>query len=86
MSTKDQAPRDVRALRGRVVARAYGRGSKSEREALLLETSEGALLLRRRGGPSFGETGLEHLLGKTVHCDGTVVGNVLLVDRAIPAT
>jgi hypothetical protein len=67
-------------LRGRVVCRVVGRGSKSEREAVLLETADGALLMRRRRGPSFGETGFEPLVGKTVACSGTIVGQTLLVD------
>jgi hypothetical protein len=77
-------PRDVRGLRGTVVTRRYARGTKSERDALMLSTPDGELLLRRRGGPAFGKIGLEHLLGKTVECDGTAVGNLLLVDRAEP--
>jgi hypothetical protein len=82
MDTPPAEPRDVRDLRGRVVRRRYARGSKSERDALMLATAEGDFLLRRRGGPAFGDTGLDHLLDAAVACDGTIVGNVLLVDRA----
>jgi len=78
--TDDAGGRAVRHLRGRVVRRVVGRGSKSERDAVLLETAEGALLMRPRHGPSFGETGYEPLVGKTIACSGTIVGHTLLVD------
>jgi hypothetical protein len=68
-------------LTGRVVLRPYGQGTKSERPALMLETKEGPLLLRRRGGPAFGKTGLEAWIGKRVRCWGSLVSNVVLVDR-----
>jgi len=70
----------VRALRGRMTLRPFGVGTKSERDALILETAEGDLLIRRRTGPSFGRTGLEHLVGEEVACDGTIAGDVLLAD------
>jgi hypothetical protein len=85
MSRPDEStPRRIDALEGKVVLRPYGRGSKSERVALMLDTERGPLLLRRRGGPSFGETGLESWVGKLVVCWGTRVGQVLLVDRLEP--
>ena len=76
----DVGGRPVRHLRGHVVRRVVGRGSKSEREAVMLDTDEGALLMRPRRGPSFGETGYEPLVGKFVACSGTIVGHTLLVD------
>jgi hypothetical protein len=82
MSSPDEStPRSVNGLEGQIVLRPYGRGSKSERTALMLETDGGPLLLRRRGGPAFGDTGLEHWAGKRVLCWGSVVGQVVLVDR-----
>jgi len=91
--------RDVRALRGRLVLAAYGRGSKSERDAIWLETDDGALLARMRQGPSFPPYGLEHLLDTVVSCDGTIVSrrdtgggvelgadhDLLLIDRVTSA-
>jgi hypothetical protein len=73
MSARGDGPREVRALRGRVVRSPYARGSKSEREALWLETPEGTLLVRFRQGPSFPPYGLEHLVGSQVECDGTIL-------------
>jgi hypothetical protein len=91
--------RDVRALRGRLVQAAYARGSKSERDAIWLETDDGTLLARMRQGPSFPPYGLEHLLDTVVDCDGTVVSrretgpggapgtghDLLLIDRVTRA-
>lgn len=81
MSLSREKPQRVIGLDGMVVQCFYGRGTKSERSALLLATEMGKLLLRRRGGPAFGNTGLEQWLGKRVSCWGTVSGQVLLVDR-----
>ena len=81
--------RAVRGLRGRFVQAAYGRGSKSERDAIWLETDDGPLLARMRQGPSFPPYGLEEHLDAVVECDGTVVArreagaghDLLLIDR-----
>ena len=63
--------------------RAYARGTKSEHDALMLETPAGTYLLRHRDGPAFGDTVLEGLIDATVSCDGTLVdGRLLLVDSA----
>jgi hypothetical protein len=72
--------RPVTALRGRVAQRTVGRGTKSEREALVLDTGTETLVLRARRGPSFGPTGYERFIGRDVEVTGTIVGNVLLVD------
>jgi len=74
-------PRDVRGLRGTVVDTAYARGSKSERMAPCLQTGEARYLLRRRHGPSYGDVTLARLVGHAVECDGTVVAQLLLLDR-----
>jgi hypothetical protein len=73
--------RPVKALRGRVAPRTVGRGSKSERETLVLDTGAEELVLRARHGPSFGPTGYERFIGRDVTVTGTVVGHVVLVDE-----
>lgn len=74
-------PRAVRALRGTVQDAVASRGSKSERIAPYLVTAETRYQLRRRHGPSFGDVTLTRLVGHVVECDGTVVAQLLLVDR-----
>lgn len=74
-------PRPVQGLRGTVMDTVHARGSKSERTAPYLQTIETRYLLRRRHGPSFGDTGLAQLVGHAVECDGTIVAQWLLLDR-----
>ena len=68
-------------LAGEVVRGPFGAGSKSERQAVWLETSRGRFVLRRKEGPSFGDGALERYVGKRVTCDGFIVDYVLLVER-----
>jgi len=74
-------PQRFNALQGRVALGAYGKGSKSEREAVFLETSAERYILRRKTGPVFGDTELEQYVGHQVECDGFVVGTTFLAER-----
>lgn len=64
---------------GRVVKAPIAGGSKSERQAILLETSAGSYVLRRRDGNPFYDPELEDLVGKNVDCTGVLTGNTLIV-------
>lgn len=77
----DNSPRAVHGLRGTVIEAAFAQGSKSERNAPFLQTAEQRYLLRRRGGPSYGDVSLTRFVGHAVECDGTVTSYLLLVDR-----
>jgi len=59
----------------------YGKGSKSQREAVFLETTGTRYILRRKTGPVFGDTELTRFVGQEVECDGFVVGTMLLAER-----
>ena len=74
-------PIQVTALHGRVTHGLYGKGSKSEREAVFIETSGARYVLRRKTGPVFGDTELTRYVGHNVECDGFVVGTTLLAER-----
>ena len=74
-------PLPVKKMRGRVSRGEYGKGSKSEREAVFIETGGDRYLLRRKGGPVFADAELERHVGRTVECDGFLVGSTLLADR-----
>jgi hypothetical protein len=74
-------PVRVTALRGRVTQGEYGKGSKSEREAVFIETSGARYILRRKAGPVFGDTELARFVGHEIECDGFVVGTTLLAER-----
>ena len=75
------SPVQVAALRGRVTQGEYGKGSKSEREAVFLETAGARYILRRKTGPVFGDTELVQFVGQVVECDGFLVGTTLLAER-----
>ena len=66
-------------LTGQVVKKPFGTGSKSEREAIMLETEEGLYALRRQGGNPFHDPELEKLVGKTIEVEGKVAGYTVLI-------
>ena len=65
--------------RGRVIRKPYGRGSKSEHDAVTLSTDAGDFRLRRVGGNPFADPVLERLVGQTIECDGEVQDQTLTV-------
>jgi hypothetical protein len=77
----NSASRAVLGLRGTVIEATFASGSKSERNAPFLQTEDQRYLLRRRGGPSYGDATLTRFVGQVVECDGTVTSYLLLVDR-----
>jgi hypothetical protein len=74
-------PERVEKLRGQVTRGEYAKGSKSEREAVFIETSAGRYILRRKDGPAFADPQLERYVGQSVECDGFLVGTTLLAER-----
>ncbi|MFZ2279784.1 MAG: hypothetical protein WAW39_18450 [Prosthecobacter sp.] len=75
-------PEHVTGLKGRVVQGPYGLGSKSERTAVFLVTQAGdhKYLLRRKTGPTYGDEVVAALEGKTVVCDGFILGGTLMAE------
>jgi hypothetical protein len=74
-------PTRVTAVHGRVTQGPYGKGSKSEREAVFIETADAHYILRRKTGPVFDDTKLTQYVGHEVECDGSLVGTTFLVER-----
>jgi hypothetical protein len=68
-------------LTGEVARGPFGTGSKSERQAVWLETPEGRFVLRRKDGPTYGDRALDQYVGKRVSCAGFVHGYTLLAER-----
>ena len=64
---------------GMVEKRRFGKGSKSERDAIFLVTADGDYVLRRQGGNPYHDPDLERLIGKEIRCTGVVTGYTLLV-------
>ncbi len=74
-------PVPVSKMSGRVTRGIYGKGTKSEREAVFLETEKGRFVLRRKSGPAFADAALDRLVGHSVECDGFLVGTTLLAEN-----
>jgi hypothetical protein len=74
-------PIRVTALRGRVTQGSYAKRSKSEREAVFIETTYAHYILRRKAGPVFDDSKLTQYVGHEVECDGFLVGRTFLAER-----
>jgi hypothetical protein len=72
-------------LRGMVTKALYGAGTKSEHEAVVLETPSGRYRLRRAGGNPFADPELDRLVGREVVCTGTVHQGTLVISDWKPA-
>jgi hypothetical protein len=66
---------------GKVIKGTFSKGSKSEHQAVYLETADNQYVLRRRGGNPFFDQELQNLVGKTIRCTGTVSEYTLLIDK-----
>jgi hypothetical protein len=73
-------------LRGKVVKRAYGAGTKSAHDAVMLATPKGTYRLRRLGGNPFHDPELDDLVGQEiVVSDGTLHDNTVIMSAWAPA-
>jgi len=69
---------------GMVKRRTIARGSKSEREAVVLDTDGGkSYVLRRKGGPALGDDQIEHLVGRSIDAEGIGLDQVLIMNNWI---
>ena len=59
-------------LSGLVVKKKFGTGSKSERDAICLQTEKGEYLLRRVGANPFQDAGLQQWIGKEITAFGII--------------
>ena len=66
---------------GVVIKEVFGKGSKSEREAVMLDTGKKKYVLRRRGGNAFSDPKLDDLVGKNIKVTGEVTGYTLLMSE-----
>ena len=73
-------PVPIKELRGRVTRGIYGKGTKSEREAVFVDTGKDRYLLRRKSGPAYGDKQLDRYVGHLVSCSGFLLGTTLLAD------
>jgi len=81
VGSDNQGPKRIKGLVGTVSRGPFGTGSKSERQAVWLETSVGRFVLRRKRGPTFDDHGLDKYLGARVRCDGFLLDYLLLAEK-----
>ena len=64
---------------GLVVRKRVGAGSKSDREAVVLQTGEAELVLRREGGNAFADPELDKLVGRRIRGTGRRAGYTFIM-------
>ena len=69
----------MQQISGKVVKGAFGTGSKSERQAIYLQSKRGRFVLRRPGENAFHDPVLEALVGRTIRCRGEIDGYLFLL-------
>ena len=67
------------AFVGKVIKGPFAKGTKSEHEAVYLDTGKRSYVLRRQGGNPFQDPQLEKLVGKKVRCEGELSGYTLIM-------
>ena len=71
---------DAMELRGKVIKRPFGLGSKSEHNAVMLATSDGTYRLRRAGGHPFTDPELDRLVGQEIVLKGILHQGTVIMD------
>lgn len=59
-------------LKGKVITKIFGKGSKSEHTAVYLDSKQGSFVLRRIGGNPFNDPELKKWIGKNVKATGMI--------------
>jgi hypothetical protein len=57
-------------LKGKVIKKTFAKGSKSEHEAVYIDTGDKTYKLKRAGGNPFFDQALEDLVGKQITATG----------------
>lgn len=68
-------------LTGKVIRKTFSAGSKSEHEAVYLDTGDNSYKLKRAGGNPFFDAELEKLVGKEITVTGRVDGYLLIAAK-----
>jgi hypothetical protein len=66
-------------ITGSVIKEPFAKGSKSEREAVILVADDQRYVLRRQGGNAFQDSVLEKLVGQKIEGTGTLAGYTFLL-------
>ena len=65
-------------LTGKVIQKKFAEGSKSEHNAVYLQTDDATYQLRRFGGNAFSDPILNKLVGKNITATGILTGMLFL--------
>ncbi len=76
-----ESPKRVTGVTGSVERAPFGGQSKSRRIAVWIDTGAARYVLRRKGGPALGDSGLDRYVGHEVRCDGVLLEHTLLAER-----
>ena len=68
----DKNDNNTNTITGKVVKKMFAKGSKSEHEAVCIESKAGLYKLKRMGGNPFRDPELEKFVGKTVKATGII--------------
>ena len=68
-------------LTGKVIKKTFGKGSKSEHEAVYLDTGEKTYKLKRAGANPFHDKTLEDLVGKKITATGRLDDYLFVVNE-----
>ena len=68
-------------MSGRVIKEMLGKGSKSEHQAVMLDTGQARYVLRRQGGNPFREPELDKLVGKVIRGTGNITGYTFIMSE-----
>jgi hypothetical protein len=69
----------MRSFVGKVVKRTFARGSKSEHQAVFLQTGRDEYVLRILDGNPFQDPRLDRLVGKKIRCRGEPTDHTLII-------
>lgn len=68
-------------LSGVLVRKAFGKGSKSEHDAVYIKTENADFVLRKKGANPFENRELLELVGRTVEATGTINEYLFLAEE-----
>ena len=68
-------------LTGKVIQKKFGLGSKSEHQAIFLETDNETYQLRRLGENPFSDPGLKKFVGKNITASGKIYANLFVANK-----
>lgn len=59
-------------LKGKVILEKFGKDSKSEHNAVFLDTGKKKYKLKKKGGNPFFDSSLQNLVGKQIKVEGNI--------------